>query len=379
MKNTEIYLDHAASTPMRAEVAELMLGTMTGNYANPSSIHRAGQRARRTLETAREQVAAALGAQPRELVFTSGATEAINQALFGLASRPGFTRLLVSPLEHQAVLAVARELQRQGRHVDMLPLQDGGIGPSSLKQAELEPGDVVAAMLVNNETGALTGVRHLANMAHARGALFFCDATQAVGVEEVDVSELHVDALVLSGHKIGGPKGAGVLWQRAGLEPTPLLLGGEQERGFRAGTSNLPAMAGLGLALELATAERAQLYVHLQKLQASFEQHVTALPGVSIVAADQPRSVKHSSVQVQGVEGETLLMALDTAGVQASIGSACAAGSLEPSHVLLALGYGEAEAKATLRFSYGRDTTLDSVLEAAARLATVISQCRLAG
>ena len=379
MNHDEIYLDHAASTPVRAEVARLMLQILSDNYANPSSIHRSGQRARKSLETAREQVAAALNAAPREIVFTSGATEAINQALTGLCARPGMGRLLVSPLEHKAVLAVAAELGRRGQQVEMLSLQEGAIGPDSLKRAALGEGDVVAAMLVNNETGALTDIRHLSNMAHAKGALLFCDATQAVGVEPVDVQELHADALVLSAHKFGGPKGAGALWFRPGLEPSPFILGGEQERGFRAGTSNLPALAGMGLALELAAAAQQQTHAHLAALQARFEQLALAIEDVRVVAADRPRSVKHTSLQVGGVDGESLLMALDGTGVQASIGSACAAGSVEPSHVLLAMGMTEAEAKATLRFSYGAATSYEQVEEAVRRLAVAIENCRKAG
>lgn len=376
---TEIYLDHAASTQVRPEVAALMTASMLEHPANPSSVHRAGQRARRALEAAREQAALALGTRPRQIIFNSGATEGINQALMGFAARPGFRRLLVSPLEHQAVISVSDELRRRGFQVGYLELEDGAVTGRSLKAAELQPGDVVAVMQVNNETGALADIRHLANVAHRKGALLFCDATQAFGVEPVDVTELDADALVISGHKFGGPRGAGLLWLREGLELAPLLHGGSQELGFRAGTSNLPAVAGLGLAMELAVKEREELAARLAQLQASFEERVAELPGVTIVAKDQPRSVKHSSVSVEDVDGEALLMALDAAGVQVSVGSACSAGSLEASHVLLAMGLNEQRAKATLRFSFGRGTTPAEVVEAADRLGTAISQCRLIG
>lgn len=376
---TEIYLDHAASTPVRPEVAVLMLQTMQDYPANPSSVHRAGQRARRALEAAREQAARALGASPRQIIFNSGATEGINQALPGLLNRAGAGRLLVSPLEHKAVLAVADELGRQGRTVGYLEPEDGAITPESMRKADLQPGDVVAIMQVNNETGVLADIRHLSNMAHRQGALLFCDATQAFGVEAVDVHELHCDALVISGHKFGGPRGAGILWVREGLEPAPLLYGGSQELGFRAGTSDLPAIAGLSLAMELAELERDTFRAQLASLQALFESGVTQLEGVSISGARQPRSVKHSSVSVEGVDGEALLMALDSRGVQVSVGSACSAGSLEASHVLLAMGLDEERAKATMRFSYGRSTTEAQVQGAAERLRSAISQCRSIG
>lgn len=375
----ELYLDHAASTPVLPEVAELMLSAIKTLPANPSSVHRAGQRARRALEGAREQAAAILQADAAGVTFTSGATEAINQALFGLARADGFRRLLVSPLEHKAVLAVADALRRTGSEVVLLQPEDGQITPEVLKQAEPGAGDVVACMLVNNETGALSNIRHLANVAHRRGALLFCDATQGFGLEEVTVPALQADALVLSGHKFGGPRGAGLLWIRDGLNVAPFILGGEQERGYRAGTSNLPAIMGLSLAMQLADADRVRLRAQLQELQAAFEERVLQLPGVSIVARNQPRSVKQSSVSVSGVDGEALLMALDANNVQLSIGSACSAGSLEPSHVLLALGMAEQLARSTVRVSYGRDTTLEQVLEASRRLELTVRQCRAAG
>lgn len=376
---TEIYMDHAASTPVRPEVAALMTANMLEHPANPSSVHRAGQRARRALEAAREQAARALGTMPRQIIFNSGATEGINQALLGLASRSAFRRLLVSPLEHKAVVSVSEELRRQGFAVEFLKLIGGAVTGESLKAAELQPGDVVAVMQVNNETGALADIRHLAHVAHRKGALLFCDATQAFGVEEVNVVDLDADALVLSGHKFGGPRGAGILWLRDGLDLPPLLHGGSQELGYRAGTSNLPAVAGLGLAMELAIAERAELAGRLARLQSAFEEKAAALPGVTIIASDQPRSVKHSSVSVADVDGEALLMALDSHGVQVSVGSACSAGSLEASHVLLAMGLDERRAKATLRFSFGRGTTAAEVNEAVERLASAISQCRSFG
>lgn len=376
----EIYLDHAASTPVRREVAELQLRVQLEHPANPSSVHRAGQRARRVLEAAREQAALALGAAaPAELIFTSGATEALNQLLFGLAGRPGFRRLLVSPLEHPAVMATARELRARGVAVTELVPEGGAITGNVLAAADTGPGDVVVAMLVNNETGVISPVRHLANVAHRRGALLVSDVTQAVGFEPVSLLELHADAVVLSGHKFGGPRGAGLLWLRDGLELAPYLHGGAQERGRRAGTSDVAAFAGLALALELAVREQPEVHERLRRLRHLFEELAGTVPGVSVVGADLPRCVKHSCLSVGDVDGEGLFMALDATGVQASAGSACSAGSVEPSHVLLALGYSPGRARSTFRFSFGATTTEDDVREAAARFREAVQRSRAAG
>ena len=376
LRMDEIYLDHAATTPVRPEVMELMLETMRTTPANPSSVHRAGQRARRALEAAREQAAEVLSARPADIIFTSGATEALNQALNGFVRMPGFRRLLVSPLEHKAVLAVVDGLAAAGTPVEFLVPEQGAITTQSLRQVDPGPGDVVVAMLVNNETGALTNIRHLANAAHRKGALLLCDITQGFGVEDVTVDGLQADAIVLSGHKFGGPRGAGLLWRRPGLELSPFILGGEQERGLRAGTSDLPAIAGLALAMKLAAAEQPELHRHLAELQSQFEERIRVISGTSIIGAGQSRSVKHSSVSVEGVDGDLLLMTLDAARVLVSIGSACSAGSLEPSHVLLALGLPAARARATVRFSFGAATRTEDVLEAADRFEQAVSKCR---
>jgi cysteine desulfurase len=370
---TEIYLDHAASSPLRPEVAAAMTAAWE-HHGNPASIHRAGQRARRVLETAREQVALAINAEPSEIIFTSGATEADNQALRGLLS--GTARLITSPLEHLAVLDTARRLRDSGRNVTFLDGSSGVIDAAQLKSAAPASGDVVALMLVNNETGVLTDIRHLGMLTRKRGALLFCDAVQGFGTEPVDVKELKVDALALSAHKVGGPRGVGVLYLRDGLKLDPLLWGGQQERGLRAGTSNVAAIAGMGVCARLVQQDQAAERSRLGQLQRIFEQLVSGIPGSRVNAAAAPRGVKHSSVSFSGVDGEALLMSLDAAGVQVSAGSACSAGSLEPSHVLLAMGLSKAEARATLRFSFGHTTTREEVTEAAARVAACVERCR---
>ena len=376
-----VYLDHAATTPVDERVLEAMLPFLREEFGNPSSVHRLGQRARRALEEARERLAAAVGARPRDVVFTSGATEADNQALFGvMGSRPG--GLVVGATEHPAVLTAAKRLAEAGRDVLFLaPRPDGALALEALAAALAEQATrggtaLVALMLVNNETGVLTDAAAVAELAHAHGALYLCDAVQGLGVEPVSLAATGADLLTLSAHKVNGPKGVGALVLREGLELPPLLAGGEQERGHRPGTHNLAAIAGFGVAAELAVAAQPAERERLARLQARFEAEASRLPGVSVNGAGAPRSVKHSNLRIEGAAGETLLMLLDEAGVYASAGSACSAGSLDPSHVLLAMGLSRAQAKASLRFSFGRTTSEAEAIEGVRRLAGAVARSR---
>lgn len=378
----ELYFDHAATTPVSREVLEEMLPFFERQFGNPSSVHRLGQAARRALEEARERVAEALGADPRGVVFTSGATEADNQALFGaLAERRG--GLVVSATEHPAVLSAAKRAKDMGRDVSfVVPEASGAVPFGALREAlEMQAGAegtaLVAVMHVNNETGVLTEPSAVAELAHEHGALYLCDAVQALGSEQVDLAASGADLLTVSAHKVYGPKGAGALLMRRGLELPPLLAGGEQERGRRPGTHNLPAIVGMAAAVELATSDAAQERERLAALQSAFERTALALPGVTLNGAGAERGVRHTNVAVDGVEGETLLMLLDEAGLRVSTGSACAAGSLDPSHVLLAMGLSREQAKASVRFSYGKLTTEETARRAAALLAGAVEQSRL--
>lgn len=381
---TDLYLDHAATTPLGDEVLEAMLPFLRHDFGNPSSVHRLGQSARRGVEGAREAVAATLAVRPRQVVFTSGATEADNQAVFStMAARPG--GLIVSAVEHAAVLAAATRLQAAGREVAFVTPDETGATPLAAWEAALSAQGrsggtaLVAGMLVNNETGVLADAAAIAELAHARGALYLCDAVQAYGVEPFTLASLGADLLTLSAHKVYGPKGAGALVMREGLEVAPLLAGGEQERGHRPGTHAVPAIVGFGVAATAAAARQGAERARLAVLQRALEDAVLALPGVALNGAGAPRSVKHSNVRVAGADGETLLMLLDESGVCASAGSACAAGSLEPSHVLLAMGLSRAQAKASVRFSYGRAVDEAGVREAAARFAAAVARARAVG
>lgn len=351
---------------------------LTDGYGNAASVHRAGQRARRMVERAREQVAEALGARPRQIYFTSGATEADNQALRGVLEG-GRGGLVTSRLEHAAVLSTARALREGGTPVGYVASDERGhVDLDALDEALADAPDtrLVALMAVNNETGVLTDVGRAAEVAHRHGALLFCDAVQAFGLEALDVRQLGVDLLAISAHKIFGPKGAGALYVAEGVEVRPLLYGGEQERGLRPGTHATPAIVGLGEAAARAASERAVRYEAVRSARDAFEIAATRVPGVAVNGGGAPRSVKHSNLRVDGVDGESLLMALDDLGVAASAGSACSAGSLEPSHVLMAMGLSAAQAKASVRFSFAPSVSETDALDGAERFAQAVARCR---
>lgn len=380
--DTGIYLDNAATTALDASVLAAMMPYLTSVSGNPSSLHRAGRLARRGVEESRERVAGVLGVRPRQVTFTSGATEADNLAIKGLlAARAGV--LVSSTTEHAAVLNTCTALRAQGRDVVLLePDATGEIPLPALEEAlsraaKSSGASLVALMHVNNETGVLTDVRAAAALAHGAGALYFSDAVQAAGLEDVSFAATGVDVMALSGHKVNGPKGVGVLVKRDEVELLPQLTGGSQEQGLRPGTHAVSAIVGMGAALELAESCRQAERARLAVLQAELEAICLAPGGVALNGAGARRGVKHSSFSVEGVDGEALLMALDDAGVYVSAGSACAAGSLEPSHVLLAMGLSQRQAKASVRFSLGRDSTLDAVREAGRRFAAVVERCRV--
>lgn len=380
MTTRQLYFDHASTTPLDPLVLEAMMPYLSEVHGNPSSLHAAGRTARKGVERAREQVAAVMGVRPRQVVFTSGATEADNLAVRGVAAlRPG--RIVSSKLEHAAVLNTLEALESEGRTLDFVtPDQTGAIRTEAvaalLHDEGRGPAGLVVLMYVNNETGAITDVKGVARAAHEAGAVVICDAVQAAGLEDVSLAATEADVVTLSAHKIQGPKGVGALVKADGLALEPQLTGGSQEGGLRPGTHAVSAIVGFGKALELAEERRAATRTHLAILRDELERACLAVDGVTLNAATAERGVKHSNFSVAGVDGESLLMALDDAGVQVSAGSACAAGSLEPSHVLLAMGLSAAQARASVRFSYGPSTTLDDVREAAARFSAVVERCR---
>ena len=378
--DTRLYLDHNASTPVRPEVAEAMLAALVHLHGNPSSLHREGQRARAAVERAREQVAALVAARPEEVVFTSGGTEADHLGVAGLAwaAVPG-PRVAVSAVEHHAVHGAGELLESRGGAVDHLPVgRDGRIDARAL---EIRPGTaVVAVMLANNETGVLQPVAEVAAAAHAAGARLHCDAVQAAGKVPVDVGTLTVDTLAISGHKLGGPKGAGALIVLAGAAPAPLFRGSGHERGRRGGTENLPGIVGLGLAAELAARDLSAESARLLALRRRLEEGLLALaPDAVIHGADAPRLPNTALVSFPGARSDHLLMALDARGVAVSAGAACASGAVEPSAVLAAMGVPRAIAICAVRFSLGRTSNADEVERALRALGEALPAARAAG
>ena len=373
-----IYLDHNAITPVRPE-ARAAVARALEVFGNPSSVHAAGRAARDLLDGARAEVAAALGARPGEIVFTSGATEAAATAIRGvLAAAPaGRRRLVVPAVEHPCVLSVARQLAREGVPVTVVPVDRRGLVDPEAFRAALGPDVALAcAMHANNETGVLLPVRELALTAREVGAPLLCDAVQAAGKTELDVRELGAELVTITGQKLGGPRGAGALWVAPGLRVAPLLPG-EQERGRRGGTENLPGVAGLAAALTAAVRERPAQEARLGALRDRLEAGLlAAVAGARVNGAGAPRLAHTTSITFPGADGETLLIALDLAGLCASAGAACHSGSTSPSGVLLAMGLSQADARATLRFSLGWTTTAEEIEEALRLVPPLVARVR---
>jgi cysteine desulfurase len=369
-----IYLDHNATTPPAAEALAEQAACQTEAFGNPSSLHWAGQDARLRLDRARQQVAALLGAQPEEIVFTSGATEADNLVLQGLAAAHPGGHIVTTAIEHQGVLATCRQLEARGIRVTRVrPGADGVVTPEAVVAALTADTFLVSVMLANNDTGVLQPVRPIAILARARGIAVHTDATQAVGKIPVDVRELGVDYLTLSAHKLRGPKGAGALFCRDGRAPIPQILGGGQESGHRAGTENLPALAGFGRACALAQATLAAEAVRVGDLRDRLEAGLHAhFPGVRRNGHPEQRLPNTLNVSFPGVAALPLVLNLDLLGIAVSAGSACSSGSTEPSHVLLAMGQSPEDARRGVRFSLGATTTAAEVDAALAALAQVL-------
>jgi len=359
---TQIYFDHNATTPVEPEVADAMANALRTIYGNPSSVHAYGQQAKTALDAARASVAALIGAEPTELVFTSGGSESDNLAVRGVADSAiasSRRHLVASAIEHEAVIQTLKALSKVGWTTTLVGVDASGIvSPDRLAKAVTEKTALVSIMHANNEIGAIQPVADLAAVAHAHGAMFHTDAVQSVGKIPVDVSALGVDLLSLSGHKFNGPKGVGALWLRRGTRLRTQMTGGKQERNRRAGTENVPAMVGMGVAARLAAAKLAEPNDHLASLRDRLE--VGILSGVAGTESNGHADLRvdnTSNISFTGVEAESLLIALDLEGVAVSTGSACSSGTLEPSHVLRAMGFSPHRTQNSIRFSLGLGNT----------------------
>lgn len=351
-----LYFDHNATTPTDPRVVEAMQPYLSGPFGNPSSLHRAGRAARDAIDAARAQVAALVDARPAQVVFTSGGTEADNLAVKGVAAaREG--RIVIGGFEHPAVLEAARALATAGREVIEVPADaDGVCDLDALRQAVADGETaLVSVMIANNETGAIQPVAKISEIARSASALYHCDAVQAAGKLPVSFAESGADLMSLSSHKLYGPKGVGALIMHREVPLMPQLHGGGHEGGMRSGTENVAAIAGFGMAAELAAAELDSRRSHLLALRERFEAGLSEMQGVRIFGQHAERLPNTTQFSLPGYDGETLLMALDRQGMAVSSGSACASGKGEPSHVLLAMGIDAAVARGAVRVSFGKD------------------------
>ena len=374
-----IYLDHAATTKISPAARDAMIAALD-TYGNPSSVHTLGQQASAELGRARETIARQLGASPREIYFTSGGSEGDNQALLTGAKNgaaAGKRHIISTAMEHHAVLHTLEALEQQGFSVTYLkPDSEGRISPRQLEEAIRPDTALVSVMYVNNETGSIQPIRELAAVCHGHEIPLHTDAVQAVGHIPVDVKADGVDFLTLSAHKFHGPRGIGALYVRRGIRLQSLIDGGGQERGKRAGTENLPGIVGMAAALEEETAQLKKHMDYVEGLRNTLVAGLREIPHARINESPQHHAPGIVNVSFAGVEGESLLLLLDSAGICASAGSACSAGSLEPSHVLLSMGIPRDIAQGSLRLSLDHSNTPEEVAETIAQVRAVVERLR---
>lgn len=372
-----IYLDHAATTPLDNGILEKMLPYFTMEFGNADSPHATGRKAMNAVDFARDNVAELINAKPNEVFFTSGGTEADNWALQGgayAAKEKGKTHIILSAIEHHAVLGAAEKLQREGFDVTYLPVNEGGrVELNALKAALTEQTGLVAVMAANNETGVLQPIQELAEIAHSVGAVFFTDGVQAAPYMPIDVKAWGVDMFSMSSHKFYGPKGCGVLYIKNGVKVKGLIVGGEQERGLRGGTTNVPAVVGFSAAYRKATAEMAENNEKICAVRKAFLEGISALDGVQINGEGLPAVL---NLRIKGVNNVDLVYKMDLEGVSIAAGSACASASIKPSHVLLAMGMSEEQAKECVRISFGKNNTEEEAYEAAKIFVSVVEKLR---
>ncbi|MBQ8654482.1 MAG: cysteine desulfurase NifS [Clostridia bacterium] len=375
-----IYMDNAATTAVSPAVLEAMLPYFTQCFGNPSSIHSTGRDARRAVDAARRQVAAALNAEPSEIYFTAGGSESDNWAIKGaaFARKNRGNHIITTAIEHHAVLHTCEWLEKQGFEVTYLPVDENGlVSVSDVEKAITDKTILITVMAANNEIGTIEPIAEIGKLAREKGILFHTDAVQAIGAVPVDVKAMNVDMLSLSGHKFHGPKGVGALYIRKGVRIDVHMAGGAQERGQRAGTENLAGIVGLGKAIELAVQE---LEGYMSRVSALRDKLISGIldkiPDVKLNGHPTNRLPNNVNVSFKYIEGEALLLRLDLAGIAGSSGSACTSGSLDPSHVLLAIGLPHEIAHGSLRLSLGTDTTEAEVDEVLEKLPQIVETLR---
>jgi cysteine desulfurase len=376
----KVYLDHSATTPLRPQVLEAMLPYLRDRFGNASSIHGFGRDVKVALEEAREKVAEIIGAAPSEVFFNSGGTESDNLAIKGaaFANRKKGKHIITSQIEHHAVLESCKFLDKEGFEITYLPTDSRGLlDPEELKKALRDDTTLVSIMHVNNEVGTIQPIQELCAIAKEKGAYFHTDAVQSVGKIRINVQTLKVDMLSMSGHKMYGPKGVGALYVRKGVRITPWMHGGHHERSRRAGTENVPGIVGLARALELMSQEMDDQSRLMKNLTETFYRKlVESIPDVVLHGDSERRIPNILSLSFKGVEGESVILSLDMKGVAVASGSACTSGALEPSHVLSAMKVPPEVAQGAVRFSFGRDNTMEEVEYVLSLLPEIVQRLR---
>jgi cysteine desulfurase len=376
-----IYLDHNATTPLESAVVDRISAALRDEFGNASSVHHYGQRAKAAIDEARSAVAELVGADPGEIVFTSGGTESDNIAIRGVAEAmeaSGRRQVIATSIEHEAVLNTFKALARRGWRTTLLPVDQSGVAsPDALREAISDTTALVSVMHANNEVGTIQRVAEFAAIAHERGALMHTDAVQSAGKIPINVKTLGLDLLSASAHKINGPKGVGALWIRRGVRLVPLLTGGRQERSRRAGTENVAGIVGYGAAAARAAAKMTAETPRLSALRDRLEQGVLAtVPGTAVNGSGAPRVPNTTNISFERVEAESLLIALDLEGIAVSTGSACSSGTLEPSHVLKAMGFPAHRTQNSIRFSLGLGNTEAEIDRVLAALPAIVEKLR---
>ena len=380
MEQRRIYFDHAATTPLCKEALEKMLPYFSEVFGNPNSQHAFGRDSVKAVDQARDEIAKLINAKPSELYFTSGGTESDNWALRGVAHayKNKGKHIIISPIEHAAMIVTAKALKKEGFDVDFMKVDEQGfVDLEHLKTIVRDDTIFVGCMMANNEVGAIEPIKEIAEIAHSVGALMFTDAVQAAGVLKIDVKELGVDLMSMSAHKIYGPKGVGALYIRNGVKVESILTGGHQERMKRGGTTNVAGIVGFAEAFKISVRDLEKNAEYVSSLRDHFIDRVLSeVPFVKLNGSREKRLPANADFSFKFIEGESILFSLDLAGIAVSSGSACSSGSLEPSHVLLALGLPEELAHGSIRFSFGKHNTIEEVDYAVETIKTAVQRLR---
>lgn len=374
------YLDYASTTPLSAEVYKKMLECYSNCYANSSSVYGIGREADEILEEAREKVAKAIGADPSEIYFTSGGTESNNWAIKGIAkaNKSKGNHIITSAVEHPSVLEACKELEQEGFDVTYVPVDENGVVDYASIITSMGPKTtLISIMMANNEVGSLQPIRAIAELAKQTGIVFHTDAVQAIGSLNINVQELGVAAMSISAHKFSGPKGVGALYIKKGTKINKFMAGGRQERNLRAGTVNVALCAGMGVAIENATTNLEEKVKKVRIIRKYFQKRLSeAIHNISLNGHPTQRLANNCSITFEGAESEAVIMMLDSVGICASAGSACESGSNKPSHVLLAMGRDEEQARTTVRFTFGDDISKEEVDEIVEKIRKVVKKIR---